>query len=86
MTALTVAASTFPFLYSHDGLGAMKHLRGLGYDAFEMMIFPPHCWPREMTVAQRRDVKIWLDDEGSRITSFCYPLLDNNPNGTDRLT
>ena len=85
MTALTVAASTFPFLYSHDGLGAMKHLRGLGYDAFEMMIFPPHCWPREMTVAQRRDVKIWLDDEGSRITSFCYPLLDNNPNGTDRL-
>lgn len=49
------------------------------------MIFPPHCWPREMTVAQRRDVKTWLDDEGSRITSFCYPLLDNNPNGTDRL-
>jgi sugar phosphate isomerase/epimerase len=85
MTALTVAASTFPFLYSHAALGAMKHLRTLGYDAYEMMIFPPHCWPREMTVAQRRDVKAWLDGEGSRITSFCYPLLDNNPNGTDRL-
>ncbi len=85
MTALPVAASTFPFLYSRDGLDALKHLRGLGFDAFEMMIFPPHCWPREMTVAQRRETKAWLDGEGARLTSFCYPLLDNNPNGVDRL-
>ncbi|PJF08507.1 sugar phosphate isomerase/epimerase [Pseudorhodobacter sp. MZDSW-24AT] len=85
MTALPVAASTFPFLYSRDGLDALKHLRGLGFDAFEMMIFPPHCWPREMTVAQRRETKTWLDGEGARLTSFCYPLLDNNPNGVDRL-
>lgn len=85
MTGLTVAASTFPFLYSHDGLGALKHLRSLGYDAFEMMIFPPHCWPRELSVAQRREYRNWLEGEGGRITSFCYPLLDNNPNGVDRL-
>ncbi len=25
MAQMTVAASTFPFLYSHDGLGALKH-------------------------------------------------------------
>ena len=43
--AFEVAASTFPFLYSHSGLDALKHLRSLGYDRFEMMIFPPHCWP-----------------------------------------
>ncbi|MFN4131280.1 MAG: sugar phosphate isomerase/epimerase family protein, partial [Paracoccaceae bacterium] len=85
MTALPVAASTFPFLYSRDGLDALKHLRGLGFDAFEMMIFPPHCWPREMTVAQRRETRLWLEGEGARLTSFCYPLLDNNPNGVDRL-
>lgn len=85
MTGLTVAASTFPFLYSHDGLGALKHLRSLGYDAFEMMIFPPHCWPRELSVSQRREYRNWLEGEGGRITSFCYPLLDNNPNGVDRL-
>ncbi|WP_103335571.1 sugar phosphate isomerase/epimerase family protein [Pseudotabrizicola formosa] len=85
MTALSVAASTFPFLYSRDGLDALKHLRGLGFDAFEMMIFPPHCWPRELSVAQRRETKAWLNGEGARLTSFCYPLLDNNPNGVDRL-
>ncbi|WP_431300236.1 sugar phosphate isomerase/epimerase family protein [Tabrizicola sp. BL-A-41-H6] len=85
MSRLTVAASTFPFLYSHDGLDALKHLRSLGYDRFEMMIFPPHCWPRELSTAQRREYASWLDGEGGAITSFCYPLLDNNPNGVDRL-
>lgn len=85
MTALSVAASTFPFLYSKDGLDALKHLHGLGFDAFEMMIFPPHCWPRELSAAQRKNTKAWLDGEGTRLTSFCYPLLDNNPNGVDSL-
>lgn len=85
MTKLEVAASTFPFLYSHDGLGAMKHLQTLGYDFFELMVFPPHCWPREMSAKQRKEYKTWLDGEGLRISSFCYPLLDNNPNGVDKL-
>jgi len=85
MTKLEVAASTFPFLYSHDGLGAMKHLQTLGYDMFELMIFPPHCWPRELSPEKRKGYKAWLDGEGLRISSFCYPLLDNNPNGVDKL-
>lgn len=85
MGQMTVAASTFPFLYSHGGLDALKHLRKLGYDRFEMMIFPPHCWPREISAAQRREYSAWLDGEGAALTSFCYPLLDNNPNGVDVL-
>jgi sugar phosphate isomerase/epimerase len=80
MSALPVAASTFPYLYSHTGRDALRHLAGLGYTRFEMMIFPPHCWPSEMTWAEKRDMKAMLDGEGWTITSFCYPLLDNNPN------
>lgn len=85
MSQLSVAASTFPFLYSHTGLDALKHLRGLGYSKFELLIFPPHCWPRDLTASQRQDYVSWLDGEGVDITSFCYPLLDNNPNGVDPL-
>ena len=85
MSSLRVAASTFPFLYSHGGLDALKHLKSLGYDTYELMIFPPHCWPRELTVADRKDYKAWLNGEGGHVSSFCYPLLDNNPNGVDRL-
>jgi sugar phosphate isomerase/epimerase len=85
MTDLAVAASTFPFLYSDSGLDALKRLRGLGFDKFEMMIFPPHCWPVEMDASARGAIRSWLDGEGGAITSFCIPLLDNNPNGVDRL-
>jgi sugar phosphate isomerase/epimerase len=82
MAELRVAASTFPYLYSHSGLGALKHLAAQGYTAFELMIFPPHLWPASMTPAAKAELKSWLDGTGTRITSFCYPLLDNNPNST----
>lgn len=85
MSQLRVAASTFPFLYSHSGLDALKHLQSQGYDTFELMIFPPHCWPRELGVKDRKEYKSWLNGEGENVSSFCYPLLDNNPNGVDRL-
>ncbi len=85
MTTLKVAASTFPFLYSHDGLGALKHLHGMGYDIFELMIFPPHCWPVELSAETRRTYKEWLEGEGVRLSSLCYPALDNNPNSVDKL-
>ena len=83
--ALNVAASTFPYLYSKTGLDSLKHLRGLGYDKFELMIFPPHCWPADLGPSERKAYKDWLDGEGAKITSFCYPLIDNNPNSPDRL-
>jgi L-ribulose-5-phosphate 3-epimerase len=82
---MKIAASTFPFLYSHSGFDALKHLANQGYSSFEMMIFPPHLWPSEMTPSTRREVRSWLDGEGYRITSFCYPLLDNNPNSVCRI-
>jgi L-ribulose-5-phosphate 3-epimerase len=85
MAAMKVAASTFPYLYSHDGLGALKHLHGMGYSIYEQMIFPPHCWPRELSAETRREYKSWLDDTGGKFSSFCIPLLDNNPNGVDVL-
>lgn len=85
MSQLDVAASTFPFLYSHTGLDALKHLRGMGYAQFELLIFPPHCWPRDLDAQMRKEYVAWLDGEGAEVTSFCYPLLDNNPNGVDPL-
>jgi sugar phosphate isomerase/epimerase len=85
MSDLKVAASTFPFLYSMSGIDALKHLHGMGYRAFEMMIFPPHCWPPELSAAQRREIRDFMDGEGLVFSSFCYPALDNNPNSVDKI-
>ena len=85
MSNFKVAVSTFPFLYSHSGSGAIDHIVSLGYRAIEMMIFPPHCWPADLTPRERKAIAARLDGDGIKITSFCYPLLDNNPNSVDRL-
>ena len=66
-------------------IGGPKTFARHGDRLFEQMIFPPHCWPRELEAARRSEYRNWLDGEGCRITSFCIPLLDNNPNGTDVL-
>ena len=49
------------------------------------MIFPPHCWPSEMTPAEQPRARSPVRRQGLRITSFCYPLLDNNPNSPCRI-
>ena len=64
MSKLKVAASTFPFLYSHSGIGALEHLASLGFNVFEMMIFPPHCWPADMSIRERNAIRSKLDGEG----------------------
>jgi sugar phosphate isomerase/epimerase len=38
-----------------------------------------------LSAQQRQEYVSWLDGEGVEVTSFCYPLLDNNPNGVDPL-
>lgn len=53
---MRVAVSTFPFLYSHSGRDALLHLADQDYTAFEMMIFPPHCWPAELSAGTRREI------------------------------
>lgn len=83
MSNLKVAASTFPYIYSHTGIDAVNHLMSMGYKAIEMVVFPPHCWPADMTLAERRAIHARLKDNGAQVTSMCYPLLDNNPNGVD---
>ena len=85
MSALPVSATTFSYMWTHDAKGAIDRLAKFGYKTFELVVFSPHAWPPEMPKAKRRSVKRQLDDRGLRITSFCYPLMDNNPNAPDRL-
>ena len=85
MSALPVSATTFSYMWTHSAKGAIKHLAKMGYRTFELLLFPPHCWPAQMSYKRRKDFAAFLDDNGLKITSFCYPLMDNNPNAPDKL-
>ena len=80
MAGLAVSATTFSYMWTHSAKDAFSHLADVGYKTFELLLFPPHCWPADMTSAERGEIKTVLEDRGLRVTSFCYPLMDNNPN------
>lgn len=85
MADLKLAASTFSYIYTGNGLEASLHLADLGFEAIEMIVFAPHCWPPILTSAERKAYEEQLAARGLALSSFCYPLLDNNPNAPDAL-
>lgn len=85
MADLKLAASTFSYMYTKTGLEASLHLADMGFQAIEMILFAPHCWPPILSPAERREYKEKLAERGLALSSFCYPALDNNPNAPDAL-
>ena len=78
MTGFRLGMSTYSYVYRMTALEACLHLARFGYREFELVLMPPHIWPPEMSKRQRKEFARRLSDEGLRITSFCYPTLDNN--------
>ena len=85
MADLKLAASTFSYIYTENGLEASLHLADMGFEAIEMIVFAPHCWPPLLTATERKAYQEQLAARGLSLSSFCYPLLDNNPNAPDAL-
>ncbi|MEZ5864100.1 MAG: sugar phosphate isomerase/epimerase family protein [Geminicoccaceae bacterium] len=85
MADLKLAASTFSYIYTESGLEASLHLRDMGFEAIEMIVFAPHCWPPLLSATERQAYREQFAARGISLSSFCYPLLDNNPNAPDAL-
>jgi hypothetical protein len=48
-----LGASTFAFAWKETALDALRRLRGLGLDGFDVVLAPGHCWPAELSPAER---------------------------------
>ena len=62
--------NTFSYLWSTTAIDAIEVLTGQGYRAFEVPISSPHCWPDEISEAERTAAKTRLDDCGASIRSL----------------
>ncbi len=73
-----LGASTFALAWQETGLDALRRLRGLGLDGFDLILAPGHCWPAELSPAERSGLASTLAAEGIRIDSLNFPALDLN--------
>lgn len=78
MTSLRLGASTWTYLQSRDLRAALRTLRGLGYEHFDVLTIPPHLWPSDIDAAGRHDLRRWCGDEGVTIESLNLPSTDQN--------
>ena len=72
------AVNTYSFIQDHSAEDCLRMLSGWGAAAFELMMYPGHCWPNEMDAQQRRNLAMLVRDNGWRFTSLNMPNVDLN--------
>jgi hypothetical protein len=47
------ACNTYSYTLSHTAESCLAHLADLGFNGFELMMYPGHLWPPEADATQR---------------------------------
>jgi sugar phosphate isomerase/epimerase len=56
----------------------LANMAGRGYRTFELMVYPGHMWPKDMTSSDRSRLRRTADDRGARIVSLNMANIDVN--------
>ena len=51
---MTFGGSTFSYMWRTPALDAMRELRAVGLNDFDILAVPGHLWPDDLDTAQRR--------------------------------
>ena len=62
--------NTFSYLWSSTAIDAIAELVDDGYEAFEVPISSPHCWPDEISILERSAIGAKLSEYGARVRSL----------------
>jgi len=62
--------STFSYLWSSTAMDAIAQLAEHGHRVFEVPISSPHCWPVEISTAERSAARVRLREYGAKIRSL----------------
>lgn len=78
MSARAFGGSTFSFMWHEPALAALRKLRQLGLNDFDVILAPGHCWPDELDAGERSRFAAALRAEEIRLESVNLPALDFN--------
>ena len=69
--------NTYSYIWSMRAADCVRHLAGMGFRHFELMINPPHLSLDESPAA-RRELQAVMDETGAKATALNMPSLDHN--------
>ncbi|WP_458757044.1 sugar phosphate isomerase/epimerase family protein [Afipia sp. TerB] len=77
MTSRQLGINTYSYIWSMTAVECVRHLTGMGFRHFELMINPPHLSLDE-SPANRRELKVVMNGAGAEATALNMPSLDHN--------
>jgi len=70
--------NTYSYMRSLGAEACLTRLAGFGFREFELMVYPGHLWPADLSSAQRRDLRGLIERSSWTLTALNMPNIDIN--------
>lgn len=79
------ALNTYSYIHRATAAACLRNWAGRGLTLFEVMVYPGHFWPQDLSTADRRAWRRFVDENGLRLCSLNMPNIDLNIAAADPL-
>jgi L-ribulose-5-phosphate 3-epimerase len=77
-TVFPFGANTYSYMLSQDAPACLARLGALGFREFEVMVYPGHLWPTDLSAAERSALRRQIERNGWTLTTLNMPNIDLN--------
>lgn len=78
------AINSYSYTLDHTARQFLDKLADRGYVEFELMMYPGHLWPKDMSAADRKDLRQHIERRGLKIATLNMPNIDINIAGASK--
>ena len=70
--------NSYSYTLDHTARQFLDKLADRGYREFELMVYPGHLWPRDMTAKDRSELRQHVERRGLKVATLNMPNIDMN--------
>ncbi len=76
--AADFAINSYAYTLDHTARQFLDKLADRGHREFELMVYPGHLWPRDMSARDRSELRRHIESRGLRLATLNMPNIDMN--------
>lgn len=84
VTNADFAINSYSYTLNHSARQFLDKLADRGYVEFELMMYPGHLWPKDMSATERKELRQHIARRGLKITTLNMPNIDINIAGASQ--
>lgn len=78
------AINSYSYTIDHSAPQFLDKLAARGHRSFELMIYPGHLWPKDLSAADRTSLRRHVEASGLEIVTLNMPNIDINIAGASQ--